>query len=83
MVYIGNTGHISATAPRAYGVPKVSPSGATLSLTHLHTCTSLHCTLYLLKGPESGAPPRGHPPHAASQDLTESLKNQYFQTLDL
>ena len=40
---------ISATAPHAYGVPEFSPSGATLSLTHLHTCTSLHCTSYLLR----------------------------------
>ena len=57
---------LSATAHRPYGVPEVSPSGATLSLTHLHIFTSIHCTLYTPEGPESGRRLRGHPPHAAS-----------------
>ena len=65
---------ISATAPRAYGVPRLSPSGATLSLTHLHTCTSLHCTSYLLRD-LTPAPGRGvthlTPPLRTSLNLSK------------
>ena len=51
----------------------------TYSLTHLYLLT-----LYFLplKGPEIALPRWNPPPHPARQDVTESLKNQYFQTLD-
>ena len=55
-------------------------------LYHLLTYTlvtpyTIHCTLLrdLKISTIRGAPPS----HASLQDLTESLKNQYFQTLDL
>ena len=73
--------YISATAPRAYGVPEVSPSGATLSLTHLHTCSSLHCTSYLLRDQNPAPRPRHPPPTAPPRTSLNPSKINIFRLL--
>ena len=75
MVCIGNTGHISATAPRAYGVPRLSPSSALpplYLLTHMYLLT--HCTFLPLKGPEIGGQPRPPPPRTNGKFIFRALE---------
>ena len=76
---------VSATAPRAYGVPRVSPSGVLpplYLLTHMYLLT--HCTFLPLKGPETGLRPWRPPPGLLKINIFSPRfsKNQYFRFLD-